>query len=121
MGLKTTTYEVKSMKETLDTAYAYIRKIKVDEYGNGVATIAVHRTRELAKDPTVKPYEIKEIEFKCNRNANDRITAYEKAKGQREERQWNVKTHKIETVLVGEAFYGWTDDIVVGEYVERYI
>ena len=114
MGLKTTNYEVKSMRETLDTAYAYIRKIKVDEYGNGVATIAVHRTRELAKDPAVTPYELKEIRFVCDRNANDRITAYEKAKGQKEVTQWNEETHKIERVLVGEPFYGWEDDIVEG-------
>lgn len=111
MGLKTTNYEVKSMKETLATAYAYIRKIKVDEYGNGVAAIAVHRTRELAKDPTVTPYELKEIQFVCDRNANDRATAYAKAKSQREGKRWNAETKKSEPVLINEHFYGWEDDI----------
>lgn len=114
MGLKTTNYEVKSMKETLDTAYAYIRKIRVDEYGNGIATIAVHRTRELAQDPAVTPYELKEIHFKCDRNANDRATAYAKAKEQREVERFNMETKQMETVLVDAPFYGWENDIVSG-------
>ena len=112
MGLKTTNYEVKDMKEVLPTAYAYIRKISVDEYGNGIATIAIHRTRELAQNPAVRPYEVKRVEFKCDRNANDRITAYNKAKSQRTEYQWNEETQRIEPMLVGEAFYGWEDDII---------
>lgn len=112
MGLKTTNYEVKDMKETLGSAYAYIRKIEVDEYGNGVATIAVHRTRELASDPAVKPYEIKRIEFKCDRTANDRVTAYKKATSYQEIEKFNFETGRVETVVKYEPFYGWQNDIM---------
>ena len=111
MGLKTTNYEVKDMRETLSTAYAYIRKITVDEYGDGYAHIAVHRTRELAKDPTVKPYELKEVKFKCVRTGNDRATAYQVAKEKVVRNKWNVDTRKLERVEEDGPFTGWDDDI----------
>lgn len=111
MGLKTTNYEVKSMKETLDTAYAYIRKIIVDEHGDGYAYIAVHRTRELAQDPTVKPYELKEIKFKCVRTVNDRVTAYQVSKEKIVLNKWNKDTHKLEKVEEDGPFTGWDDDV----------
>ena len=109
MGLKTTNYEVKSMKVILPTAYAYIREINTS--GNrGVATFAVHESRELASDISVKPYEECKISFAVDRDANDRVTAYNKAKS-----QIQVKTYtdygEVE-VTQDMPFYGWQDDIV---------
>lgn len=109
MGLKTTNYEVKSMKVVLPTAYAYIRELSV--VGNkGVAIFAVHENRELASDISVKPYEECKISFAVDRDANDRVTAYNKAKS-----QIQVKTYtdygEVE-VTQDMPFYGWQDDMV---------
>ena len=110
MGLKTTNYEVKAMREVLENAYAYIRKITVDEYGKGYAQIAIHRTRELAADPTVKPYEIKEIKFNCVRTQNDRVTAYQVAKEATIVSKW--VDGKLKDVRVLGPFAEWDDDNV---------
>ena len=109
MGLKTTNYEVKKLGIVLPQAYAIIKNLRIDG-NNGTAEFAVQSTRDTAT--SLSPIETVKVSFEVNRNENPYITAYEKAKSQREERQWNEETHKIETVLVGEHFYGWEDDIV---------
>lgn len=111
MGLKTTNYEVKKLGITLPVAYAIIKNLRIN--GNeGTAEFAVQSTRDTAT--SLSPIETVKVNFIVNRNENPFVTAYEKAKSQKEVTQWNEETHKIETVLVGEPFYGWEDDIVEG-------
>ena len=112
MGLKTTNYEVKELGITLPVAYAYIRKLHIDG-SNGVAEFVVQSTRETAQ--ALYPIKTIKVDFTVNRNENPYITAYQKAKGQREILQLNEEANKMEKVLVGEVFYGWEDDIVVEE------
>lgn len=111
MGLKTKNYTVKAMKTVLPEAYAVIRQTSV--VGNkGRAIFAVHINRELASDMQVKPFEEVTITFDINRNENDRVTAYNVAKGERLEDQYNENTGVFEKALVKMPFYGWKDDIV---------
>jgi hypothetical protein len=118
MGLKTTNYEVKELGITLPVAYAYIKKLYIDGT-QGVAEFAIQSTRETVQ--VLSPIKTIRFGFTVNRNENPYVTAYQKAKGQRETLQLNEEAHRMEKVLVGEVFYGWQDDIVVGDYVENYI
>ena len=111
MGLKTTNYEVKAMKEVLPEAYAVIRSLKVEENGQGVAKIAIHRTRELALDANVKPFHEELIYFTSDRKVNDRETVYRKATTSVIEKRYNFETQKLEDVEVKPYFYGWDNDI----------
>lgn len=112
MGLKTTNYEAKAMKEVLPEAYAVIRAIRVEPNGQGVAKFAVHRTRELAIDPNVKPFHEETIYFKSERNVNDRETAYKKATSSYTLSELNHETQKVEEIEIKAPFYGWENDIV---------
>lgn len=111
MGLKTKNYEVKSMGITLPEAYAIIRETATSG-ANGYAKFAIHTTRELASNKTIKPFEEIRVDFVVNRNANDRETAYAIAKGQKEELHYNEETQKVEKIVKNMPFYGWEDDIV---------
>ena len=111
MGLKTTNYEVKSMGVTLPEAYAIIRETKTSG-DSGFAMIAVHTTRELAANKSIKPFEEVRIDFTVDRNANDRETAYTVAKGQKTFKKFNAETKQMEDAIVNMPFYGWEDDIV---------
>ncbi len=112
MALKTTNFYVESMKETLPTAYAFIREIKADAYGNGVARIAVHKTRELASDPAVRPYHEEIVRFKVDRSKNDRETAYLAAKAYTPEEKTVWQGQEFVKPAEKAFFYGWEDDIV---------
>ena len=106
MGLKISNYKVKSMGVTLPTAYAVIRNITVNGE-NGVATFAIHQSRELAIDTTIRPYHTENIHFKVDRNVNDRVTAYSVAT-----EPYVEKEGKEEEVTKYPFFYGWQNDIV---------
>ena len=112
MGLKTTNYEVKKRGRILPEAYAIVKDLTVR--GNkGYAIIAVQSSRENAEKVItgeMLPEEEHRIDFTVNRDENDRATAYAKAKSQKEVKQFNEETHKLETVTVNEPFYGWEDD-----------
>ena len=112
MGLKRTNYYVESMKETLPEAYAAIRTIAIGENDMGVATIGIHRTRELVLDPKVKPYEIKKIYFKSDRGTHDRETIYAVAPQPYKQKEKDYETNEIVEVEKYPLFYGWEDDIV---------
>lgn len=111
MGLKTTNYEVKGMREILPTAYAYIRDIKISG-DHGCATIAVCKSRELAADSSIRPYEEVEVDFEVDRTVNDRETVYKKVKGTKLIDRWNREKQTYEKVEIPEKFHGWEDDIV---------
>lgn len=112
MGLKINNYEVKSMNVTLPTAYAVIRDITV-KGEMGVATFAIHESRELAINSTIRPYHTENVHFKVERNVNDRVTAYAKATTPYVEKQYNDETGKLEEVTKYPFFYGWGNDIVL--------
>ena len=114
MGLKTTNYEVKKLGITLPEAYAIVKDLTV-RGKSGYAIITVQSSRENAEkvvDGTMAALEEHRIDFMVNRDENDRATAYAKAKSQKEIKQFNEETKKLETVMVNEPFYGWEDDIV---------
>ncbi len=115
MGLKTTNYYVESMKEILPEAYAVIRTISIGENDMGVATIGIHRNRELVLDPSVKPYETKKIYFKSDRKIHDRETIYKKATQPYTEKSFDENTGEIVDVVKYPPFYGWLNDIHEGE------
>ena len=115
MGLKTTNFEAKKMGEVLPEAYAIIRKIVTGENGQGVATIGVHRTRELASNPNIKPFHEEKIYFTVVRNVNDRETVYKKATTPYKSVEPNEEIGKDEEVIKYPFFYGWENDIISGE------
>lgn len=112
MGLKTTNYNVTQKGVTMPEAYAYIRKISI-ENNSGVAEFAIQSTRENAQKLTAM--DTVKVHFKVNREENPYVTAYTVAKGETEIARVNRKTGKTETRTVKGPFYGWTDDIVEGE------
>ena len=110
MGLRTSNFEVKRMKEVLPEANAVIRSLRVDTNGQGVAIIGVHRTRELALDPAVTPFHEEKIYFTSDRNVNDRETVYKKATEPYKTMKPDLETHQMVEVEVKPFFYGWKDD-----------
>lgn len=118
MGLKTTNYEVKRTGQVLTNAYAIVKNLTVRGL-SGYAEIIVQTSRECA-DKCVKgqldAIETKRIDFKVDRDANDRETAYEEAKKKKIRREQNGELDEncipIEVeVVVDEQFFGWDDDI----------
>lgn len=119
MGLRTTNYEVKSKGQVLTNAYAMVKNLTVRGL-SGYAEIIVQTSRENA-DKCLKgqldAIETKRIDFKVDRDANDRATAYEAAKKKKTRMEQNGELDEngmpIEVeVVVDEQFYGWYDDIV---------
>ena len=110
MGLKTTNFYVKEMQETLPQAYAVIRSLKVDDNGQGVSVIGIHRTRELALNPQVKPFHEEKIYFTADRNVNDRITVYNKAVAPYKTIELDEETGKYAEVEKYPLLYGWEKD-----------
>jgi hypothetical protein len=111
MGLKKDNYEVKSMGVTLPKAYAFIRNTKTEANGQGVATIAIHMSRELASNPAIRPFHEEKIYFTVDRNANDRATAYKAATTPRKDYVPNEHGEYVEQE-VKPFFYGWENDIL---------
>ena len=119
MGLKTTNYEVKRTGQFLPTAYAIVKNLTVRGL-SGYAEIIIQTSRETA-DKCVKgqldAIDTKRIDFKVDRDANDRVTAYEAAKKKKTCMEHNGEFDEngmpIEVeVVVDEQFFGWYDDIV---------
>ena len=118
MGLKTTNYTVKRTGQFLTNAYAMVKNLHV--FGvSGYAEIIVQTSRENA-DKCLKgqldAIETKRIDFKVDRDANDRATAYEAAKQKKTRREQSGELDEngmpIEVeVVVDEQFFGWDDDI----------
>ena len=109
MGLKTTNYEVKNLGIVLPEAHAIIKDLMVKGQ-NGYAIFAIQSSRENAEKVVagdLSALEEVRVDFDVNRDANDRATAYEKAKGQTVKLSVDMKE-----ILVNEPFYGWQDDIV---------
>lgn len=111
MGLKTTNFYLEERKETLPEAYALIRSISVDKTGHGVAIVAIDRSRDLAKDASVRPLAEIEVHFITNRK-NDREVVYKKISTPYMVKKFNKETKKVEEVEVYPMFYGWDNDIV---------
>ena len=109
MGLKTTNYEVVGKGVVMPEAYAYIRKITV-ENNRGVAEFVIQSTRDNAQK--LEPMETVKVSFAVNREENPYVTAYNLAKSKREIVRANRKTGETETKWVESVFYGWEDDIV---------
>lgn len=116
MALKTTNFELKTntgiVYDVLPEAVAVIRRILADPHGQGVATFGIHRTRELALNKDVPPLKEVKIYFTVDRNQNDRVTAYAKAKSSKMVEEYNEETKQIEQVEKKQFFYGWEDDIL---------
>ena len=119
MGLRTTNYEVKRTGEVLTNAYAMVKNLTVRGL-SGYAEIIVQTSRENA-DKCIKgqldAIETKRIDFKVDRDANDRATAYEAAKKKKTRMEQNGKLDEngmpiVVEVVVDEQFYGWDNDIV---------
>jgi hypothetical protein len=115
MGLKTNNYFIKSMQENLSEAYAIVRSYDVDRAGNGNAIIAVHRTRDLAINPDVTPFETQYITFISDRTTSDRETIYKTITQPYTEKEFNPDTGEYEDVTKYPLFYGWENDIVNNE------
>ncbi len=111
MGLKTNNYYVETMGETLPEAYAVIRTISIGENDMGVATIGIHRTRELVLNSKIKPFEEKKVYFKSNRNVHDRTTIYKKATEPYIVKEADENTGELVDVVKYPDFYGWDNDI----------
>ena len=79
MALKKSNYYVKSLGMTLPQAVALITTCKSDRE-NGTATIGVFASRENALNKDIQPFETVTVNFKVDRNENDRATAYHTAK-----------------------------------------
>lgn len=113
--LKTTNYEVKHngvVTEVIPEAYAIIRRLVVGENDMAVAYIGVYRSKDLARNHReIPPIIEKRIDFKSDRNANDRETAYSVAKTKLVQRKFNPITKTVEEVVVDDRFFGWKDDI----------
>ena len=112
MVLKTTNYNVTAKGVTMPEAYAYIRKISI-ENNSGVAEFAIQSTRENAQKLTAM--DTVKVHFKVNREENPYVTAYNVAKGITKITRTNKRTGKTETREVKGPFFGWTDDYVDGE------
>ena len=114
MGFKTTNYQLKGRNIVLPTAYAMVRKT-VANGNEGYAIIGIDETRELVSNPNVQPLEQVRVDFKVNRNQNDRVTAYAAAVADVEKERINEETGKLEKVVVKGLFADWEVDIVEGE------
>ena len=119
MGLKTTNYTVKRTGQFLTNAYAMVKNLHV--FGeSGYAEIIVQTSRENAAKCVkgqLDAIDTKRIDFKVERDGNDRATAYEAAKKKKTrivqtgELDENGMPIEVE-VVVDEQFYGWYNDIV---------
>jgi hypothetical protein len=112
--LKTTNYEVKQngvVTEVIPEAYGIIRRLVVGENDMAVTYIGVYRSKDLARNHReVPPIVEKRIDFKSDRNANDRETAYGIAKTKLVERKFNHETKTVDEVIVDDRFFGWEDE-----------
>lgn len=108
MGFKTKNFEVKKLGIVLPEAYAIISHLAVSGT-SGYAEFAIQSSRDNSLK--LQPIETVRIDFKVDRNESPYVTAYRKAKSQKEVKRFNQETKEMETVLVGEPFYGWEDDI----------
>ena len=116
MGLKKVNYELKDLGITLETAYAIIHRLEVED-GKGVAEFYIQnapRTNALE----LKPFKREIIRFDVKRSENPFVTAYETAKGTYTVQEYNSETHKMEEVEKPMPFNGWEYDIVVEETEE---
>lgn len=113
--LKTKNYEVKHngiVIETIPEAYAIIRRFAFGENDMAVAYIGVYRSKDIARNHReVPPIIEKRIDFKIDRTANDRVTAYNIAKTKLVRKEFNRKTKTFEDVVVDERFFGWENDM----------
>jgi hypothetical protein len=111
--LKTTNFEVKHgdiVVETLPEAYGIIRRLVVGNNDMACAYIGVYRSKELARNHReVPPIIEKRIDFKSDRTANDRATAYIAAKTPYIEKEHDYEGKPIE-VTKYPFFYGWDND-----------
>ena len=60
----------------------------------------------------LEPIETVRVDFKVDRNESPYVTAYRKAKSQKETNRINRDTGKFENVIIKEPFYDWKDDII---------
>ena len=113
--LKTKNYEVKHngiVVEIIPEAYAIIRRLVVGENDMAVAYIGVYRSKDLARNNrTVPPVIEKRIDFKSDRTANDRETAYSISKTKLIQRKFNPLTKTVDEIVVDERFFGWENEI----------
>ena len=109
MGFKTTNYEVKKLGIVLPEAYAIISRLTVSGE-SGFAEFAIQSSRDNSLK--LEPIETVRVDFKVDRNESPYVTAYRKAKSQKEVKRMNHDTGKLEGILVGEPFYDWKDDII---------
>jgi hypothetical protein len=96
---------------TLPEAHAIIRSLKVDENGQGVATLAVHINREMAINPRIRPFHEEKVYFTVDRNESPYITAYRQAKTIQKMPTYDMETGLPKEVDVKPFFYGWEDVI----------
>lgn len=112
MGLKKYNYELKNLGHTLPEAYALIKDIQI--MGRiGHATIIIQSSRENAEkviDGALQPYEIISVDFKVDRETNDRETVYNQVKGVTKQNKYIPSIGKFDTVEIKGPLYGWEDD-----------
>ena len=114
MGLKTTNYFIKDLGLLLPEAYALIKDINVS--GNyGQATFITQSSRENAEQVLdggkMRALETTTIDFIVNRNENDRVTAYHKAKELIQE-TIVLPNGEFDTIWINGPFTGWEDDLI---------
>lgn len=119
MGLRTTNYKIKGKDLVLPNAYAMVKNLHV--FGeSGYAEIIVQTSRENAAKCVkgqLDAIDTKRIDFKVDRDGNDRATAYEAAKKKKTRMEQNGEIDEkgvpIEVeVVVDEQFFDWDNDIV---------
>lgn len=107
MGVFNGNYKIESLNETLDVAYGAIVKLEFVENSTWKATFAIAKTRENATHNFA--YKHVSVEFEWDRKCNPIPLAYEKAKEQRNDWQYD-KDGKPVKIKVDGIFTGWYDD-----------
>ena len=109
MGAMIENYKVEKLGITLPNAYAILKDLTIK--GDSVtAHFAIQSTRENARH--LQPLEVKTEHFKWDRKTDIAKMAYEKAKGQTTQKDYDyVECKEVETIVNG-CLYGWKDDYV---------
>ena len=111
--LKTTNFTIKELNYTLTNACAAIRDIVV-KGETGYAIFVIHTSRENCEGcikGKLVPFTTYRIDFKVNRNVNDRVTAYEAAKTELKSKTVMVDG-EIKQIDEPGMLNGWKDDIL---------
>ena len=110
--LKTTNFYIKELNYTLTHACAAIKDIVV-KGETGYAVFVIHTSRENCEGcikGKLVPFTTYRVDFKVNRNINDRVTAYSAAKTELRPTTKLIEG-EMQTVDEPGILNSWADDI----------